>query len=634
MSKVNHLREFVGQRLTAAAVEIFSVFEKTILEYEEELDRQRRLVDLAWKPETRIDLPEGNVCKVEEDGVFSDQHLDNLERSCSPDQEEPGNPQTTEPEEDSSVQEMKQEDVEVDVSLVNLADVDNGEPGPNCDQLLLHTSPESQNEDEEGTEGLSSDSSKTADLESMRRHSDHEDTAVPSVSNCKSKLTSTHTGKEAFTCSICSKEFSKKGILVEHMKVHTGERPYLCNTCGKAFTKSSSLKRHINTHTGEKPYVCKTCGKSYTQRSNLVIHSRTHTGEKPYLCNTCGKTFTKSSHLKRHIITHAGEKPYACKTCGKRYMQRSTLLIHSRTHTGEKPYLCNTGDLPQENVCKVEEDGVFSDQHLDNLERSCSPDQEEPGNPQTTELEEDSSNQEMKQEDVEVDVSLVNVADVENGEPGPNCGQLLLHTSPEAQNKDEEGTESLRSDSSKTADLEPMRRLGDHEDAAVPSVSNCKSKLTRTHTGEKPYICKTCGKSDTQCSNLVVHSRTHTGERPYLCNTCGKAFTKSSSLKRHINTHTGEKPYVCKTCGKRYTQCSHLVVHSRTHTGEKPYLCNTCGKTFAKSSHLKRHILTHTGEKPYVCKTCGKRYRQSTTLLIHSRTHTGQKPIKKITVSQ
>ncbi|XP_061574055.1 zinc finger protein 432-like [Cololabis saira] len=299
---------------------------------------------LKWLGYKCRELPQENVCKVEEDGVFSDQHLDNLERRCSLDQEEPGHPQTTELEEDSSGQEMKHEDVEVDVSLVNVADVkvENGEPGPNCGQLLLHTSPEAQYTDEEGSESLRSDSSKTADPEPMRRHSDHEDAAVPSDSNCKSKLIRTHTGKKAFSCSTCRKEFSKGCNLMDHVKIHTGERPYLCNTCDKTFTTLSNLKRHITTHTGEKPYICKTCGKSYTDRSSLLVHSRTHTGEKPYLCNTCSKTFTKSSHLKSHIYTHTGEKPYICKTCGKSYTERSTLVIHSRIHTGERPYLCNT----------------------------------------------------------------------------------------------------------------------------------------------------------------------------------------------------------------------------------------------------------------------------------------------------
>ncbi len=38
------LRAFVNHRLTAAAEEIFGLFERTIAEYEEEMDRQRSLL--------------------------------------------------------------------------------------------------------------------------------------------------------------------------------------------------------------------------------------------------------------------------------------------------------------------------------------------------------------------------------------------------------------------------------------------------------------------------------------------------------------------------------------------------------------------------------------------------------------
>ncbi|XP_035854958.1 rho GTPase-activating protein gacU-like isoform X4 [Sander lucioperca] len=76
MSSVECLREFVTERLTAAAEEIFRVVEKTIVEYEEEIARQRRLLDVVWKPEIklhRIELPQQHVCKKEE--VLSDQQL-------------------------------------------------------------------------------------------------------------------------------------------------------------------------------------------------------------------------------------------------------------------------------------------------------------------------------------------------------------------------------------------------------------------------------------------------------------------------------------------------------------------------------------------------------------------------------
>lgn len=54
MSSVEYLREFVNRRLTAAAEEIFGVFQKTIVEYEEEINRQRRLLDVVWKSEMRL----------------------------------------------------------------------------------------------------------------------------------------------------------------------------------------------------------------------------------------------------------------------------------------------------------------------------------------------------------------------------------------------------------------------------------------------------------------------------------------------------------------------------------------------------------------------------------------------------
>ena len=54
MSSVQYLREFVNERLTAAAEEIFRVFIKTVVEYEEEIDRQRRLLDTVLKPEITL----------------------------------------------------------------------------------------------------------------------------------------------------------------------------------------------------------------------------------------------------------------------------------------------------------------------------------------------------------------------------------------------------------------------------------------------------------------------------------------------------------------------------------------------------------------------------------------------------
>ena len=54
MSSAECLREFVNERLSAAAEEIFGAFKKTIFEYEEEIDRQRRLLDAVLKREIKL----------------------------------------------------------------------------------------------------------------------------------------------------------------------------------------------------------------------------------------------------------------------------------------------------------------------------------------------------------------------------------------------------------------------------------------------------------------------------------------------------------------------------------------------------------------------------------------------------
>ncbi|XP_078507955.1 zinc finger protein 831 [Lissotriton helveticus] len=52
------------------------------------------------------------------------------------------------------------------------------------------------------------------------------------------------------------------------------------------------------------------------------------------------------------------------------------------------------------------------------------------------------------------------------------------------------------------------------------------------------YICKHCGRDCFKPSVLEKHIRSHTGERPFPCTTCGIAFKTQSNLYKHRRTQT------------------------------------------------------------------------------------------------
>ncbi|XP_029920173.1 uncharacterized protein LOC115368261 isoform X2 [Myripristis murdjan] len=147
MSKVSaRLRCVLEQRLRAAVAEIFGLFETTITEYEEEIERQRRLLEDVVQPEIRIHKADGPrllVCKEEVP-------LEQQEQTPSLDQEEPELPPIKE----------EQEELWTNQEAEQLQDTVQDEEEAPPSQLL-----QSQTEESRGAEPPASSSTEQMETE-------------------------------------------------------------------------------------------------------------------------------------------------------------------------------------------------------------------------------------------------------------------------------------------------------------------------------------------------------------------------------------------------------------------------------------------------------------------------------------
>ncbi|XP_020797479.2 zinc finger protein 271-like [Boleophthalmus pectinirostris] len=494
------LRALVNERLSAAAEEIFVLFERTIAEYEEELrnskeenQRKQGALDSVLSP--RVLLPKATLHTPSPDpGLMN---------------ERTGSPQVKEEAEEQNVKQEKEQFPECvpessglytkpeEFSLLQQTDhreETQGEPHLHSESDGDTEHSRDTDEDWSATFSYSAAQMDTEDdgdhfnkVQIRARNTSEQNSgpspkynSAPETSTTMNYGTAKGVEERKHQCSVCKKRFKTKQSFQRHLRIHTGERPYSCSVCKNVFTQSSTYHAHMRIHTGEKPFSCSFCKKTFARNTSLVAHRRIHTGERPYSCPFCERAFFTSSDRDKHQRIHTGEKPYSCSTCNKTFALKGTLQGHIKTHTAERPYRCS--------VCKQE----YADEsalkkhiqtHLAERPYSCSV---------------------CKKEFTQSSTYQTHMR-IHTGEKPFSCSVC-------------------------------MKTFARNTSLVIHR---------RTHTGERPYSCPLCEKAFLTSSDLDRHKRIHTGEKPYSCLICDKPFTTKDALKSHMKTHTGVTLQLC-----------------------------------------------------------------------------------------
>ncbi|XP_062271976.1 zinc finger and SCAN domain-containing protein 12-like [Scomber scombrus] len=276
MSAFENLKEFAEQRLAAAVDEIFEYFEKTVTDYDEELDCYVRLLDIILQPQIR--LQRADVHSLTDSAEVPPEQ----EMRSSLDQESPESPRIKEEHEEvwsSQEKELLKGLEKADITLISVKSEDDEEK-PELSQL--HQS----------------------------QVVEHREVEAPASFPTKHMKADVNEEDSGISEPVCDVQAVRTDSSVDIYEPETEDRNDL-NRCNAG-------KLH-------KPFSCLFCEKRFVCKLDLVIHARGHTRGKPFRCSNCAKCFSYRTALKQHMMLHTGEKPFTGRVCDRRLIRKSQI---------------------------------------------------------------------------------------------------------------------------------------------------------------------------------------------------------------------------------------------------------------------------------------------------------------------
>ena len=139
---------------------------------------------------------------------------------------------------------------------------------------------------------------------------------------------------------------------LKHQMKSEGLKFFQCDHCGHLALSNSLLIHHQQIkHSDAKPFSCVQCTKSYSTKYQLSDHIRRSHAATKLRCSECFYTTTGFLAIKKHIIsmhTHPNLKPYQCYYCDFTHAHDGCVHAHCKQrHKFDKPQSKQIIPLPE-----------------------------------------------------------------------------------------------------------------------------------------------------------------------------------------------------------------------------------------------------------------------------------------------
>ena len=383
--------------------------------------------------------------------------------------------------------------------------------------------------------------------------------------------------------------------LEEHNNNEIELKPYKCDTCGTSYLTNWILQTHIKTmhKLFDEPVVCGIdgCDEQFVSDIKLIEHKKVyHLLNGKYVCDhskcdyNCGNKELLNIHKKVKHSNNFGHNRQN-KSNHKSVIKRQITAVNTKANDYPKDRETNEFVCHHSNCGKRFAEKIYLNNHL-------------------------------KRHKMVKPISKKHICHYPGCEkafpvPFKLQSHIRTHTGEKPFECDTCGKKFPRNDNLYDHIKRRHKVLDEPKDTAI-----INSSLSR-----KKYICHYpgCDMTFPVPIKLQQHIRTHTGEKPFECNTCGKKFPRKDNLHDHINRchKVLDEPIVCgiDDCVNQFRTELSLKTHQKMfHLLSDKFVCDypKCDyKTRLKQSLTKHKIRIHTNERPFKCQFngCGKAFK-------------------------